>query len=120
MKRLLMQVVPIVLLLVSVHTSFGKEVFVAKGQRALVAFWKCTDAWYCHLDMCIDIKKLDGSLGRARLSSDWEPGRSHDLDVHEGRYCDKLDAYFFMAYWLYATPETDVKIQVGNEIASGP
>jgi hypothetical protein len=31
MKRFWMQVVPIVLLLASVHSSFGKEVFVANG-----------------------------------------------------------------------------------------
>lgn len=95
----------------------AKELNVAQGQKALIAFTKCTDAWWCHTDMCIEIKKSDGSSGRAHLFSEWEPGRSHDLDVHDGQYCDKLDLYFFMAYYLYAVPDTNVTFTIGNEIA---
>jgi hypothetical protein len=95
-----------------------KDIFVPKSEKTTIAFWKCTDALYCHLDMCIQIKKGDGTPGRARLFSDWEPGNYRDLDVHEGQYCDKLDAYVFMAYTLYAVAETDgVVVTVGNEIA---
>jgi hypothetical protein len=104
-------------LLFALKSASAKDIFVAQGQKTLIAFWRCTDAVWCHLDMCIDIKKVDGSSGRARLFSDWEPGKYRDLDVHEGQYCDKLDAYVFMAYWLYAVPETDVMVRVGNEIA---
>ena len=62
--------------------------------------------------MCIDIRKLDGSLGRARLASDWEPGRSHDLDVHEGQYCDKLDAYFLWPTGFTPLPKRMLKFKL--------
>jgi hypothetical protein len=105
------------LLLLPVRSALSKDIFVAQGQRTLIAFWKCTDSWYCHVAPCIQIKKGDGSPGRAHLYSEWEPGRSHDLDTQDGQYCDSLDAYFLMAYYLYAVPETDVTFTVGNEIA---
>jgi hypothetical protein len=66
----------------------------------------------------IEIRKADGSPARVRLFSKWSPGRNHDLDVHEGVYDDSLDAYIFMAYWLYADAETDgVRVTVGDDVA---
>lgn len=94
------------------------DVIAPKGIKTTVAFWTCTHALWCHLDMCIEIKTSDGKPARAHLFSDWTPGKYHDLDVHEGKYCDKLDAYIFMSYSLYAIAETeDVRVTVGSEVA---
>lgn len=94
----------------------ARDIYAPKGQKTLVAFWKCVGWAYCNIKLHIDILKTDGSPGRARLVSTWEPGKTRDLDVHEGAYDDSLDAYFFMAYWLYAVAETDdVKIRVGPD-----
>jgi hypothetical protein len=102
----------------SFSSAGAKDILTPKGQKTLVAFWKCVGWWYCNTKLHIDIKKADGSPGRARLISTWEPGKTRDLDVHEGTYDDSLDAYFFMAYWLYAIAETDgVKMTVADDKA---
>jgi hypothetical protein len=98
------------------QSCLGKDVFVQQGQRQTIASVSCYDALYCHYAPCIEIKKSDGSAGRAHLYSDWLPGRSHDLDVQEGEYCDKLDLYFGMAYSLDAIPETNVTFVVPNDM----
>jgi hypothetical protein len=104
----------------SPRPTFAKVIHLPKGQKTLIAFWKCVGSWYCNLKLHIDIRKSDGTAGRARLISTWEPGKTHDLDVHEGTYDDSLDAYFFMAYWLYAIPETDdVSVTVGSDVDPG-
>jgi hypothetical protein len=105
-----------------VHFAFfpaaAETIAIPKGQKTLVAFWKCVGWGYCNIKLHIDILNADGSPGRARLISTWEPGRTRDLDVHEGSYDDSLDAYLFMAYWLYAVAETDgVKVVVGSDVA---
>jgi hypothetical protein len=101
----------------SPSVTLAKVIHLPKGQKTLIAFWKCVGWWYCNLKLHIDIRRPDGSPGRARLIGNWEPGRTHDLDVHEGSYDDSLDAYFFMAYWLYAIAETDdVSVTVGNNV----
>jgi hypothetical protein len=94
----------------------AKNISVAQGRKVAIAFYKCTNGGYCHVDMCIKIKKRDGSPGRAHLYSEWTPGKSHDLDIHEGQYCDPLDFYLFMSYTLFAVPESDVVFTVGNEM----
>ena len=99
-------------------TAEAKTVVTPKGQKTLVAFWKCVGWVYCNLKLHINIVNSDGSPGRARLISEWSPGKTYDLDVHQGVYEDSLDAYFFMAYWLYAIAETDgVRVIVGDDVA---
>jgi hypothetical protein len=112
-----MLLLAVCLAVVSPGPTSGKVIHLPKGQQTLIAFWKCVGWWYCNLKLHIDIRKSDGSPGRARLISKWEPGRTHDLDIHEGSYDDSLDAYFFMAYWLYAIAETaDVSVTVGSDV----
>lgn len=104
--------------LIAVSPSPAKIINAPKGQKTLVAFWKCVGWWYCNIKLHIEIRKADGSPARARLIGTWEPGKTRDLDVHEGAYDDSLDAYFFMAYWLYAVAETEgVTVIVGDDVA---
>jgi hypothetical protein len=104
----------------SYEPSVAKDILVPQGQKKPIAFYKCIEWGTCHVDMCIKIKKADGNPGRAHLFSEWFPGRSHDLDVHEGEYCDPLDFYFIMSYTLYAVPDTDVIFTVGDEMNPSP
>lgn len=110
--------VGVFLFLTSIFPLAAKTIVAPKGQKTPVVFWKCVGWWYCNIKLHIVIRNVDGSPGRARLISTWEPGKTRDLDVHEGAYDDSLDAYVFMAYWLYAVAETDgVEIIVGNDVA---
>jgi hypothetical protein len=122
MKRInLILVMAMCLTIISPRLASAKVIHLPKRQQTLIAFWKCVGWLYCNLKLHIDIRKSDGSPGRARLISTWEPGKTHDLDLHEGSYDDSLDAYVFMAYWLYAIPETDdVSVTVGSDVDPGP
>jgi hypothetical protein len=120
LRRLALLVLGVAFLsLTSIFPANARTTIVApKGQKTLVVFWKCVGSRYCNLKLHIDIRNADGSPGRARLISTWEPGKTRDLDVHEGQYDDSLDAYVFMGYWLYAIAETDgISVVVGSNVA---
>lgn len=113
-------VTTIALLLMSSNAIIAKDIFLKKGEKKQIAGWYCTSL-ACGAKLCIQIQKWDGVgwvPGRARLFSDWTPGKYRDLDVHQGEYCDDLTGYIATGYELYALAEEhDLKLVVPDDMA---
>ncbi|HEV2508301.1 hypothetical protein [Bosea sp. (in: a-proteobacteria)] len=100
-------------------SAWGASFKIPKGQKSLIAFWKCNGggvSFLCKRKICFSyVNASDQNPGVAHLFREAKPGGGKDLDIHPGGRC--LDTKG-RAYWVYAMPlSEDLVVTVSDDVA---